>query len=110
MAIAVEHTCESCGHSIESWSDGNPYYVDADGSKKYAYQDHEALSRCIGNDSPHLCLCCGHECMVDSRNRISSCPKCGAEKMADTWELAGKSCPYCKEGKFGENPSPSAIS
>jgi DNA-directed RNA polymerase subunit RPC12/RpoP len=111
MAEGVRYICESCSRAVESWSDGNPYWIDSAGGKHYAYHpDHENLERCIGNDSPHLCLACGQECMVDSRSPITACPTCSEEKLADTWELGGQPCPYCKEGVFGVVPEPSGIS
>ena len=57
MAMAIRFVCGGCERTIEAWSDGNPYYIDEAGAKKYAYHpDHERLSKCIGNDDPHLCL------------------------------------------------------
>jgi len=48
MAEAVRYVCGKCGHAIEAWSDGNPYYIDDAGTKQYAYHpDHERLARCI---------------------------------------------------------------
>jgi len=78
-----------------------PYYVDENGQKQYAYHpDHENLARCIGNDSPYLCLNCGDEFKVDSRAPISDCPKCGEKDIISTYELDGKPCPYCNKGVF----------
>ncbi len=106
MAKAKRYVCGGCGHKIEAWSDGNPYYIDETGRKKYAYHpNHEALSRCIGNDSPHLCLECGQEFMMDSRAVINSCPKCEGHELADTYELEGHGCPYCKAGVFIVDPN-----
>jgi hypothetical protein len=34
MAEERQYVCNSCGHSIETWSDGNPYYIDKTGAKK----------------------------------------------------------------------------
>jgi DNA-directed RNA polymerase subunit RPC12/RpoP len=109
MAQQTIFICNGCGHTVESWDDGNPYYIeksiDLEGRpvdrKIYAYHpNHEALARCIGNDSPHLCLSCGKEFMVDSRDPISACPKCKAERITHTWDLGEKPCPNCKKGKF----------
>jgi DNA-directed RNA polymerase subunit RPC12/RpoP len=111
MAEGLSFTCDECGHSIDAWSDGNPYYIDKTGVKQYAYHpDHERLARCIGNDSPHLCLKCGHEFMIDSRAPITACPNCDASDIADTYHLAGHQCPYCKVGVFTIDPSFHAIS
>jgi len=105
MAEAIQYICGGCNKTIESWSDGNPYYIDDAGVKHYAYHpDHERLELCVGNDSPHLCLVCGIEFMVDSRAPVSACPKCGATEIADTFHLGGKSCPYCKAGVFSADP------
>ena len=85
MAMCICWVCNSCSKEIHAWSDGNPYYIDENGEKQYAYHpDHDALDRCIGNDSPHLCLECGEEFMVDSRAPTEACPKCGAKEFADT--------------------------
>ena len=104
MAQARKFICGSCRRAIVAWSDGNPYYIDDDGRKQYAYHpDHEALARCIGNDSPHVCLSCGEEFKVDSRARNVACPKCGEDKLVCTYELDGQQCPYCKAGVFAED-------
>ena len=93
-----------------SWDDGNPYYIDEDGKKQYAYHPSPLRNRCIGIDSPHLCLSCGHEFMVDSEAPIVACPKCKAREIVDTWTLSGKACPYCKTGVFVVDPEWHAIS
>lgn len=110
MAEAFRFACDHCSHEIESWSDGNPYFINEEGEKEYAYHpDHDRLSRCIGNDSPHLCVGCGEEQKVDSRAPHDACTRCGEELLVNTWELGGKPCPYCKEGHFGQGER-SAIS
>ncbi len=97
----MRFVCGSCHRAVEAWSDGNPYYFDEAGAKQYAYHpDHERLARCVGNDSPHLCLACGTECMVDSRAPLTTCTACGAGDLTDMYQLAGRSCPYCKAGAF----------
>lgn len=111
MAEAKRFVCRSCRRTIEAWSDGNPYYIDEAGRKQYAYHpDHERLARCIGNDSPHLCLACGEDFMLDSRAPTSECPKCGAAEIAGTYELDGRRCPYCKAGVFAADPDYHCIS
>jgi DNA-directed RNA polymerase subunit RPC12/RpoP len=111
MAEAVRHVCATCHRAIEAWSDGNPYYINKAGSKRYAYHpDHERLARCVGNDSPHLCLGCGAEFMVDSRAPVTACPECGAGEIADTYRLGGRRCPYCKAGMFVADPEFHCIS
>ena len=105
MAECVRFVCDGCGHAIEAWSDGNPYYLDPDGRKVYAYHPHhEELARCIGNDSPHLCLACGAEVMVDSLAPTRVCSACGAEALVDTFELDGRTCPVCQAGRFARDP------
>lgn len=106
MAQAIRYVCNHCQHDIEAWSDGNPYYIDETGTKQYAYHpDHEGLARCIGNDSPHWCLSCGHEFKVDSRDSASVCPECGFSQFVDTYQLEGHTCPYCKSGQFSTDPN-----
>ncbi len=101
MAEALRFVCNGCHRAIEAWSDGNPYYIDEAGAKKYAYHpDHERLARCIGNDTPHHCLDCGTEFKVDSRAPVAACPSCGASEIVPSFSLDGCRCPYCKTGKF----------
>jgi hypothetical protein len=102
MASGITFLCSHCEYQVQSWDDGNPYYY-VNGKKKYAYHpQHDLLKECIGNDSPHICLACSEEFMVDSLSPISACPKCESDQIIDTWELKGKQCPKCKEGKFVE--------
>ena len=91
--------CDQCSFEVEAWSDGNPYYRDARGRKKYAYHpDHDALARCIGNDVPHLCLACGCETRVDSLKPRTTCRRCKAERLVPVWDLTDVACPRCKAG------------
>ena len=111
MAEAMRYVCSACRRVVEAWSDGKPYYIDKTGRKQYAYHpDHGRLARCIGNDSPHLCLACGEEFNVDSRAPTAECPKCTAVDIADTFQLNGQRCPYCKEGVFAVDPDFQCIS
>lgn len=111
MAEGIVYRCTSCARSVEAWSDGNPYYLDEAGEKQYAYHpNHEDLARCIGNDDPHLCLSCGAEQMVDSRDPHTACRACGAEQLHDTWRLEGKDCPWCAEGVLRRDPRVHMIS
>jgi DNA-directed RNA polymerase subunit RPC12/RpoP len=111
MAEAVRYVCSSCGRAIEAWSDGNPYYIDKRGRKQYAYHpDHESLARCIGNDSPHLCLACGETFNVDSRSPTAECPRCKAGDIADAFQLHSRLCPYCKAGVFAQDSDYHCIS
>lgn len=103
--------CDACGHAVEAWTDGNPYYIDVDGKKRYAYHpDHENLARCVGNDDPHLCLSCGAACKVDSRKPRSTCPRCRARDLVPTTDLDGRPCPRCEDGTFRLDPDRYAIS
>lgn len=111
MAMGITYVCGECKRAITAWDDGNPYYIDEAGAKQYAYHpDHENLARCIGNDSPHLCLACGEEFMVDSRAPVEKCPKCGAADIVDVVDLEGRRCPYCKAGVFAVDPGSICIS
>jgi hypothetical protein len=111
MAQAVRFACRGCSRAIEAWSDGNPYYFDEGGEKRYAYHPrHDLLRRCVGNDVPHLCLGCGAAFNVDSRTPVSECPECKSPELAQTYRLDGRPCPYCKHGAFETVPGFSAIS
>lgn len=110
MAEGVEFSCEHCGHTIEAWSDGNPYYLDERGRKRYAYHPSPELALCIGNHVPHVCLACGAMTRVDSRAPRDQCRKCRAHDLVATFELGGRPCPYCKQGRFGAVPTIIGIS
>ncbi|MBI4881372.1 MAG: hypothetical protein HY812_17180 [Planctomycetes bacterium] len=111
MAAGRVFVCGNCGHAIEAWDEGNPYWIDEAGAKHYAYHpDMQGVDRCVGNDSPHLCLACGRDFMSDSRAPSSACPSCGAEDIVATWMLDGRPCPYCKKGTFGADPDRYMIS
>lgn len=111
MAESRTFVCNQCNKTIEAWSDGNPYYLDSNGKKHYAYHpDHENLERCIGNDTPHLCLYCGYQFKVDSQNPITECKKCNTSSISDQYQLNGEKCPACKKGTFHLNPERVAIS
>ncbi|PHJ42770.1 hypothetical protein [Vibrio sp. PID17_43] len=104
MAQAILFECTSCDKSIESWSDGNPYYIDENGVKQYAYHTNmDAIARCIGNDDPHICLGCGHEFMLDSLVPTTECPKCQSSNIKSDHDLEGEVCPYCKKGVFKQD-------
>lgn len=111
MAQCIRFTCDSCGFSIEAWSDGNPFYIDENGKKVYAYHpNHDELSKCIANDVPHICLDCGNEVKIDSRLETKACPKCRSSKVVETYELSGVECPKCGEGRFKQDEGIVAIS
>ena len=111
MAESVLYVCGGCGKSVVAWSDGNPYFIDEQGAKQYAYHpNHERLARCIGNDSPHLCLACGAEFKLDSRSPVVHCPSCESAEIARTYRLERKRCPFCKAGEFVADPNDHCIS
>ena len=106
MAECQQHVCTHCGRAVSAWSDGNPYYLDAAGKKRYAYHpDHEHLALCIGNDEPHRCLNCGAETRVDSRRPRTTCRRCKTGPLANAFDLAGRQCPYCRVGEFALDPT-----
>jgi hypothetical protein len=99
VAEGRRFACTACDFAVEAWSDGNPYYRDERGRKRYAYHpDHENLARCIGNDVPHLCLGCGGETKVESARPRATCRRCKGERHVPTWELAGQVCPRRRQG------------
>jgi len=101
MAECVQFVCSNCGNSIEAWSDGNPFYVDADGKKIYAHHpNHDELAKCIANDVPHLCLEYGTESKIDSRIDPQVCPHCSSESIVDSFNLNGVDCPKCKKRAY----------
>ena len=104
MAECIRFVCSGCGQSIDAWSDGNPFYFDETGNKKYAYHpNHDELAKCIANDVPHFCLKCGVESKIDSRLDGQVCPECGSEKVVGTFRLEGVRCPKCKDGHFARD-------
>lgn len=101
MAEGRFFECDRCHFTVEAWSDGNPYYRDATGRKRYAYHpDHDNLARCVGNDVPHLCLACGGATKVDSLKPRVACRKCRAAQLVASWALEGAACPKCRAGTF----------
>lgn len=101
MAQCIKYDCNHCNTSVSAWSDGNPYFINDDGEKVYAYHpNYEDLERCIGNDEPYICLECSESFLIDSRNSILLCSKCNSEQIVSTYELQDKTCPFCKKGAF----------
>lgn len=110
MAEGRTYRCDQCPNAVEAWSDGNPYYME-NGRKCHAYHpNHEALARCIGNDSPYLCLACGESFKVDSNAPRTACLKCASAEIVPTWLLEGRSCPKCRTGHFRNDPHSWAVS
>jgi predicted RNA-binding Zn-ribbon protein involved in translation (DUF1610 family) len=111
MAMSVWFACSGCTFAIEAWSDGNPFYIGRAGKEKYAYHpDHEELAKCIANDRPHLCLNCGDEVKIDSREQSKNCPKCGSTNVVDTFALDNVKCPKCEDGRFVRDSNLGSIS
>ena len=104
MAQGIRLVCSNCNHSLEAWDDGNPFYLDSNGKKKYAYHPSPERDLCIGNDIPNLCLDSEIAFKVDSRHPVNKAPCCGSVKFVDTFSLANQACPKCKVGKFGIDP------
>ena len=104
MAECIRFVCSGCGHSVDAWSDGNPFYIDEAGNKQYAYHpNHAELEKCIANDKPYYCLQCGTESKIDSRLDSKVCPECRSENIVDTFKLEGVKCPKCEHGHFGRD-------
>ncbi|MEM7681450.1 MAG: hypothetical protein AAF288_05805 [Planctomycetota bacterium] len=117
MAMGVRWVCSHCRRTVDAWDDGNPYFLDQNGRKQHFYhptrlEDLPGVGpdTVFGNDSDALCLDCGHDFCIDSEKPIDACPKCGESDLADTWELNGKRCPWCKRGRFVEDPEVRMIS
>jgi len=110
MAEGIQFVCGHCSDRIEVWSDGNPYFFDATGKKQYAYHPNADFNRCIGNDSPHLCLDCGEDLKVDSRAPTDHCGRCNSKNIVHQFALAGKRCPKCKLGIYATDPNFRVIS
>jgi hypothetical protein len=110
MAEGRTYVCNQCRFAVEAWSDGNPFYIDSGGAKRYAHHPQRDLSLCIGNDVPHLCLACGERFNVDSLAPIGQCPACASPELCDTFELDGRTCPKCKAGTFASDPDSFMVS
>ena len=110
MAEQFRFECDKCGYAIEAWDDGNPYYFDANGRKRYAYHPDDKRAQCVGNDEERVCLGCGKQFKSDSEAPVEACPKCQSSQHVDACGLDAQPCPYCKEGTFRRDPNSSAIS
>jgi len=110
MAEGRVFVCSSCAHAITAWDDGDPYYLDEQGEKRYAHHPDPARDRCVGIDESMLCLSCGAECMRDSRAPINACTQCASQTLIATWELDGVPCPRCKRGTYHIDPTSQMIS
>jgi hypothetical protein len=105
MAQCIRFACGHCSNAVEAWDDGNPYYFDRRGKKKYAYHPDPKFERCVGNDSPRLCLECGAQTMVDSKTPVAHCVTCSSDRIVDRFELAGCRCLVCKQGSSSGIPN-----
>jgi DNA-directed RNA polymerase subunit RPC12/RpoP len=101
MAEGIRLVCDECGNSVKAWSDGNPYYIDGDGEKQYAYHpNHEELAKCTGNDEEMYCLGCGCEFKSDSNDPAVGCPGCSSQEIVSPLSLSTRRCPKCSGGVF----------
>ena len=101
MSSAKRFKCTNCHHEIVAWSDYDNYFIDSEGHKQYTYHpSHDALEKCIGYESPCLCLSCGELFSVDSLEPTNSCPKCSSSEINELYDIDDKNCPYCNLGKF----------
>jgi DNA-directed RNA polymerase subunit RPC12/RpoP len=111
MATGIPYRCDHCDFGVMAWSDGNPYYFDEQGLKRYAYHpDHANLARCVGNDRDYLCLDCGAKFREDYEVAEPKCSQCMSRHVAAFGQLDGKSCPHCKSGTIREDEEGFAIS
>ena len=110
MASGRVFVCSRCTHSITTWDEGDPYYLDAAGTKQYAYHPDPARDQCVGIDEAMLCLSCGAESAQDSRAPTNQCPQCLHSTLVSTYELEGVRCPVCAEGVFRTDPTTQIIS
>ncbi len=102
MASAQLFVCSACSFSIQDWDEGNPFYIDSDGIKRYAYHPSRERDLCTGNDPSCVCLDCGAEFKAPSTGS-HTCPSCQSVTTTDTHDLEGKTCPKCKDGIFKRN-------
>ena len=100
MAEGVQITCTECDFTTEAWSDGNPYYLDEYGEKRYAYHPAPEADLCTAVDVPHICMKCAHQFNVDSAAPIQRCPECNFGRISSLWRLVGKTCPCCQSGEI----------
>ncbi len=110
MAEGITFVCDQCGRQIEAWEDGNPYFIDSQGTKRYAYHPNRERDRCSGNDVPHICLTCAALFMVDSGGPQGRCNECKSSHIIDTFSLGGQRCPFCKIGAFEPNSNSRMVS
>ncbi len=100
MAAGKVFECSACSREVEAWDEGEPYYFDAQGVKRYAYHPDPQSALCTGLDVSALCLHCGAEGVYDAAVPLTRCSQCAADQIVDVWELEGQPCPWCKAGVF----------
>lgn len=110
MAAGKVLTCSACDRQVEAWDEGDPYFLDAQGEKQYAYHPDPQRALCTGLDVPSLCLHCGAETTIDAADVPAPCPQCGQREVVDLWELDGRTCPWCKTGTFAADLGPFMVS
>lgn len=112
MAQGLRFVCSHCDHAIVARDEGNPFYLDERGRKRYVYHpDSRRYQLPIdGNDGDYLCLDCGHAFRREQESPKKKCTKCPSLLIVETWYLKGKPCPYCKRGRFGIDPTIELIS
>ncbi len=49
MPEGIYFVCSGCGWEIEAWDEGSPYYLNADGRKKYAYHPDPERQLCTAS-------------------------------------------------------------
>ena len=103
MALGKTFVCTGCARAIEAWDEGDPYYVDADGERRYVFHPSPERERATGVEWPALCLACGAEVTRDSALAPGPCPACGGGDVVDAWALEGRRCPSCRRGEFRED-------
>ncbi len=125
MAAQITFTCTSCGFSVESWDDGNPYIEGPDGKRHHFYhpcedqQIRKIVSKIIahspdeneieemlrlhaGNESDYICLECLKFCKRDGLKDELRCSSCRSASIVNPSALGGQACPSCHKGAFDE--------
>jgi hypothetical protein len=49
MAQGIRLVCENCANGIEAWDEGNPYYLDRGGKKRYARHPEPERALALGS-------------------------------------------------------------
>ncbi len=124
MASSQLFTCNQCGFNVESWSDGNPYVIGANGKRLFYYHPggserlrqialdlygfeptpDDITKMCSergGNAPDYICTHCGKVRRLDKNRDKFFCRSCKGSELIETWTLAGKKCMKCG-GVFSE--------